>query len=271
VSIDDFDPLEQHKKPNSPRTVEACRLEGIKPKELLYKPLDWYKQRYPAELAQVRYDMLDNKRKELIEQVKEKRQELIYKQERKSRMSYSPDATNGAWGNINGGSQSVKNLQLATPANKSMNKTASTQFFSTSGLKEYNTDAVERTRMRELKMLQGLLKNEEFKNQKLQEQQHNFEEALSKAEKQKRKDMLKARADNERRRQEELERKRREDEEERKARKRAIKALREKEKQDEEERKRQERKRQEYNRFLQEKEKERQLKQEKSKKLFEDF
>ena len=43
ISIDSMNIYEQEKLISSPRSLEACALEGVMPKELLYIPLETYK------------------------------------------------------------------------------------------------------------------------------------------------------------------------------------------------------------------------------------
>jgi hypothetical protein len=42
LSIEDFDPMETKRVPRSPRSVYACKSEGVLMKSLLYKPLETY-------------------------------------------------------------------------------------------------------------------------------------------------------------------------------------------------------------------------------------
>ena len=45
VSLENFDPHTTSEKPlDSPRSLEACRRAGIEQKELLYKPIEYYRE-----------------------------------------------------------------------------------------------------------------------------------------------------------------------------------------------------------------------------------
>ena len=70
ISIEDFDPSETKKRINSPRSLEACKIEGILAKELLHIPKSKFKEPgLPEEVAELRYEFHENKRRELIELV----------------------------------------------------------------------------------------------------------------------------------------------------------------------------------------------------------
>ena len=78
ISVEDMDPMEEKTKVNSPRTLEACKLEGILPKELLHVPKSKFKEPgLPNEVAELRYEFHENKRQEIIDLVKKARQDLI--------------------------------------------------------------------------------------------------------------------------------------------------------------------------------------------------
>lgn len=45
VSLENFDPHTTSNKPlDSPRSIEACRRAGIEQEELLYKPIEYYRE-----------------------------------------------------------------------------------------------------------------------------------------------------------------------------------------------------------------------------------
>lgn len=64
--------------PNSPRTLEACKREGIEPGELVHRPYEEFASKVlPEELAKMRYDYYENKRQELIKIIKKARRKII--------------------------------------------------------------------------------------------------------------------------------------------------------------------------------------------------
>lgn len=78
ISIDNMDRMEQKLKINSPRSLEACKLEGVKPKELLYIPKEKFEDsKMPTEVGELRYEFNENKRQELFALVKKARKDII--------------------------------------------------------------------------------------------------------------------------------------------------------------------------------------------------
>ena len=73
---------------NSPRSLEACRQLGIKPENLYYVKFKTYLQNNPEiirlskELQKKRFDNINNYREEMIEAVRQKREEIIKGQEK---------------------------------------------------------------------------------------------------------------------------------------------------------------------------------------------
>ncbi len=62
ISIDNLGPEEPKKKLTSPRSIRAASAEGIDIADLLYKSIDDYKKLYTAEVAEIRFKLLENKR-----------------------------------------------------------------------------------------------------------------------------------------------------------------------------------------------------------------
>lgn len=78
LSIETMDIYEQKKLVNSPKTLEACRREGVVPKELRFIPKDKFKdQSMPEEVTEMRYQFNENKRLELVKIVKRTRIKLL--------------------------------------------------------------------------------------------------------------------------------------------------------------------------------------------------
>ena len=69
VSIEDFKEFEQHCKVNTPITLEACRAEGIDPKELLYVPIESFEQASDPKIQKMHYKFAETKRQGLIRAV----------------------------------------------------------------------------------------------------------------------------------------------------------------------------------------------------------
>ena len=73
---------------NSPRSLEACRLLGIDPQSLYYVKFKKFAQSNPdifrlnKESQQKRFENINKYRNEMIEAVKQKREEIIKKQEK---------------------------------------------------------------------------------------------------------------------------------------------------------------------------------------------
>ena len=68
---------------NSPRSLEACRQLGIIPSELYYQDFETYVKMNPEvisltkEIQKIRFDNIDNYRKESIQMVIEQREKII--------------------------------------------------------------------------------------------------------------------------------------------------------------------------------------------------
>jgi hypothetical protein len=77
VSLDNLDELEQHRLINSPRSLEACRKEGIYADELLYIPPKAFAQPHLSEeLQRIHYDFFEDKRRNAQAIVRRARDQL---------------------------------------------------------------------------------------------------------------------------------------------------------------------------------------------------
>ena len=71
---------------NSPRSLEACRQLGILPEELYFQDMETYIKMnpevigLPKDIQKIRFDNIDNYRKETINMVKEQRMLIINKE-----------------------------------------------------------------------------------------------------------------------------------------------------------------------------------------------
>ena len=69
---------------NSPRSLEACRQLGIIPSELYYQDFETYVKMNPEvisltkEIQKIRFDNIDNYRKESIQMVIEQREKIHF-------------------------------------------------------------------------------------------------------------------------------------------------------------------------------------------------
>ena len=76
---------------NSPRSLEACRQLGIIPSELYFQDFDTYVKLnpevigLPKEIQKIRFENIDNYRKETIQMVIEQREKIINNQEQKDK------------------------------------------------------------------------------------------------------------------------------------------------------------------------------------------
>eukprot|EP00347_Sterkiella_histriomuscorum_P016780 403351881 len=195
ISIEDFNLYEQNEVINSPKSLYACRLEGIFPKELLYKPLNKYedkKKRLPPEVVKMRHDFFENKRLEMINVVKRSRQKII--DDLRHRMgSVSKFITGNTFENIGGSGQSkiFGNLGLNTKIGLATSRSqADISAMSRMGsvsqidqavqrdreLFQKQMEVAEKTKQKEAKMIEKIIRNEEAKNQKIEENQRKYED-----------------------------------------------------------------------------------------------
>ena len=65
----------------SPRSHEAMRRQGVVPREIVHKSLEYFDSRLPGtvpkDIAKIRYNHHQNKRKNLIRELKKTRQQII--------------------------------------------------------------------------------------------------------------------------------------------------------------------------------------------------
>jgi hypothetical protein len=67
VSLATFDDRDTKSVVNSPRSLQACKLEGVLPQELLYKPPEAFQERQLSpRLVKLRYDFFEAKRRDLL-------------------------------------------------------------------------------------------------------------------------------------------------------------------------------------------------------------
>ena len=78
INIEDILDSKDIRKVNSPRTLEACKIEGILPEELIYRTESFYfLPGVDKNIQKMKYDTFEKKRKEMIQIVKKQRDKLI--------------------------------------------------------------------------------------------------------------------------------------------------------------------------------------------------
>lgn len=78
LNVEDIDDYEQTAVVNSPRSIEACLREGIRPEDLLYlPPSEFANDQNPQELNDLHYDYFEAKRKDLLVNVRKTRKKII--------------------------------------------------------------------------------------------------------------------------------------------------------------------------------------------------
>ena len=88
VTIDDISDLEEDLIVNSPRSIEACLREGIKPKDLLHIPEEEFTDYgLSNQVKHLHYEFYETKRKELLYSVKRTRKNIISESEGQTRSS----------------------------------------------------------------------------------------------------------------------------------------------------------------------------------------
>lgn len=74
MSINEFDIFETKRCIDSPRSLEACMMEGILPHEILHVPMEEMAQTgLRPEIVKMRYEFNEKKRIELINLIKQAR------------------------------------------------------------------------------------------------------------------------------------------------------------------------------------------------------
>lgn len=189
VSILTMDPMEQKRKINSPRSLEACRLEGVKAKELLYIPKELFQDpKLPDEVGKLRYEFNENKRQELIALVKKARKDIVKDHERTSTdqptMAGSTMYNKGEGDNML--SQRSIQTSKSTRSKLSMKSTVLVggAMDKDKEVTQKQMDLIKKIREKEQNRFEKYIVNEERKNRKLEEKESRFE-SLRKQEQQK--------------------------------------------------------------------------------------
>ncbi|CDW82720.1 UNKNOWN [Stylonychia lemnae] len=78
ISLENLDDYNGRALLNSPRSLEACQRIGLNPKELIYKPIEDFKDKnLDHQIVQIRYQHHESKRRELLYKAKKERGEII--------------------------------------------------------------------------------------------------------------------------------------------------------------------------------------------------
>lgn len=83
ISLENFNYKEKKQRLTSPLSIKACKLQGVTEEDLIFITFEEYIQMHPEwinlskEFQQERYDNFEQNRKDLIETLKEIRNDLI--------------------------------------------------------------------------------------------------------------------------------------------------------------------------------------------------
>jgi len=77
-SLANFDEQDPKAFLNSPRSLQACKLEGVLPTELVYKPIEAFQERnLEPRLVKLRYDFFEAKRRDLLAVTRRARDTMV--------------------------------------------------------------------------------------------------------------------------------------------------------------------------------------------------
>mmetsp|Transcript_86934 Transcript_86934/g.243637 ORF Transcript_86934/g.243637 Transcript_86934/m.243637 type:complete len:536 (-) Transcript_86934:115-1722(-) len=83
VSLVNFDETNPKATLNSPRTLQACKQEGVLPGELVFKPIEAFQERnLSPRLVKLRFDFFEAKRKDLLAAVRRARDTIMADEKR---------------------------------------------------------------------------------------------------------------------------------------------------------------------------------------------
>lgn len=88
VSLANFDENNPKQVINSPRSLQACKLEGVLPQELVYRPIEAFQEKnLSPRLVKLRYDFFEAKRRDLLAASKRARDAILADERRASENS----------------------------------------------------------------------------------------------------------------------------------------------------------------------------------------
>jgi len=97
ISLASFDENDPKAKVNSPRSLTACKLEGVLPEELTFKtPESFHERGLSPRLVKLRYDFFEAKRRDLLAAAKRARDTILADERRESGEQQSQLATMSA-------------------------------------------------------------------------------------------------------------------------------------------------------------------------------
>merc|ERR1719327_750105 len=83
VSLADFAEYDPTAYINSPRSLTACKHEGVVPIDLVYKPLETFSEKnLSPRLVKLRYDFFEAKRRDLLSAARKAREQMIAEEKR---------------------------------------------------------------------------------------------------------------------------------------------------------------------------------------------
>ena len=82
ISLNDLGLFESERLVNTPKSLEACKREGIQPQELLYKSLDSYAEYADSEIKALYYEFFENKRRMLLKELRKTRKKIVWDEKR---------------------------------------------------------------------------------------------------------------------------------------------------------------------------------------------
>lgn len=180
ISIEDFDPMERKIKINSPRSLEACKIEGVLPKELLYIPKEKFREPgLPKEVGDLRYEFHENKRMELIELVKKAREEIMEDLDR-SVYDHPTMAGSTLYQTPNGNFMSARSIKTSKSTRSCLSMKSSALVGEAMNKDKETTqkqmELIKRIKEKEQKRFEKYLINEERKNKIIEEKEARFEQ-----------------------------------------------------------------------------------------------
>jgi len=83
VSLDNFNDMDPKSIVTSPRSLQACKLEGVLPQELAYKPIEHFAEKnLSPRLVKLRFDFFEAKRRDLLAASKRARDTIVADEKR---------------------------------------------------------------------------------------------------------------------------------------------------------------------------------------------
>merc|ERR1712187_152519 len=87
-SLANFDESNPNFVINSPRSLQACKIEGVLPQELTFKPIETFQERnLSPRLVKLRYDFFEAKRRDLLAAARRAHETIITEEKRERESS----------------------------------------------------------------------------------------------------------------------------------------------------------------------------------------